>query len=70
MAKAQTAAMSHTLYADAGYDAEWVHVQRREQWGPESVIKPAVHRADGKRNRIWGSGMSKNYLAKMQFGKR
>jgi len=70
MAKAQTVAMPDTLYADAGYDAEWVHVQCREEWGPESVIKPAVHRADGKRNGIWRSGMSKNYLAKMQYGKR
>ena len=55
MAKAQTVAMPDTLYADAGYDAEWVHVQCREEWGPESVIKPAVHRADGKRNGIWRS---------------
>jgi len=38
--------------------------------GPESVIKEAVHRADGKRNGIWRSGMSKKYLAKMQDGKR
>ena len=65
MAKAQTVAMPDTLYADAGYDAEWVHVQCREEWGAESVIKPAVHRADGKRNGIWRSGMSKNYLARM-----
>jgi hypothetical protein len=70
MAKAQTVAMPDTLYADAGYDAEWIHVQCREEWGPESVIKPAVHRADGKRNGIWRSGMSKNYMAKMQYGKR
>jgi hypothetical protein len=70
MAKAQTVAMPDTLYADAGYDAEWVHAQCREEWGPESVIKPAVHRADGKRNGIWRRGMSKNYLAKMQYGRR
>ena len=70
MAKAQTGAMPDTLYADAGYDAEWVHAQCREEWGPESVIKAAVHRADGKRNGIWRSGMSKNYLAKMQYGRR
>jgi hypothetical protein len=45
MAKAQTMAMPDTLYADADYDAEWVHDQCREQWGAESVIKPAKHRA-------------------------
>jgi hypothetical protein len=70
MAKAQTVAMPDTLYADAGYDAEWVHAQCREEWGPESVIKAAVHRADGKRNGIWRSGMSKNYLARMHYGRR
>jgi Transposase DDE domain len=70
MAKAQAVAMPDTLYADAGYDAEWVHAQCREEWGAESVIKPAVHRADGKRNGIWRSGMSKNYLAKMKYGRR
>jgi hypothetical protein len=70
MSKAQVVAMPDTLYADAGYDAEWIHVQCREEWGAESVIKPAVHRVDGKRNGIWRSGMSKNYLAKMEYGKR
>ena len=70
LAKAQQVAMTDTLYADAGYDAEWVHVQCREVWGAESVIKPAKHRADGRRNGIWRSGMSKNYLEKMEYGKR
>jgi Transposase DDE domain/Transposase domain (DUF772) len=70
LAKAQKVAMPDTLYADAGYDAEWVHVQCREVWGAESVIKPAQHRADGRRNGIWRSGMSKNYLEKMEYGKR
>jgi hypothetical protein len=70
LSKAQTVAMPDTLYADAGYDAEWIHVQCREEWGAESVIKPAVHRADGKRNGIWRSGMSKNYLEKMEYGRR
>jgi len=70
MAKAQRVAMPDVLYADAGYDAEWVHAQCREEWGAESVIKAAVHRADGKRNGIWRSGMSKSYLKKMKYGKR
>lgn len=70
LAKAQNVAMPDTLYADAGYDAEWVHVQCREVWGAESVIKPAKHRADGRRNGIWRSGMSKNYLKRMAYGKR
>jgi hypothetical protein len=35
LAKAQAVVMPDTLYADAGYDAEWVHVQCREVWGAE-----------------------------------
>jgi hypothetical protein len=38
--------------------------------GPESVIKPAVRRADGKRGGFWRSGMSKRYLKKQGYGKR
>lgn len=70
MAKAQKAGMPDTLYADAGYDAEWVHVQCREQWGVESVIKPAVHRDDGKLGGLWRSGMTGKYLKKMEYGRR
>ena len=70
IAKAQKAAVPDTLYADAGYDAEWVHAQCREEWGVESVIKPAKHRADGRRNGLWRSGMTKPYLKKMEYGKR
>jgi hypothetical protein len=70
MRKAQQVAMPDILSADAGYDAEWVHAQCREEWGAESVIKPAVHRADGRRNGIWRSGMSQNYLKKMAYGRR
>jgi hypothetical protein len=70
IAKAQTAAVPDTVYADAGYDAEWIHAQCREEWGAESVIKPAKHRADGRRNGLWRSGMTKPYLKKMEYGKR
>jgi len=35
------------LYADAGYDAEWIHEHCREQWGVESVIPAVPRRADG-----------------------
>jgi hypothetical protein len=69
IAKAQEVARPDTLYADAGYDAEWIHAQCREEWGGDA-IKPARHRADGKRNGIWRSGMSKNYLRRMEYGRR
>jgi hypothetical protein len=70
IAKAQTAAVPDKLYADAGYDAEWIHVQCREEWGVESVIKPAVHRADGQMSGLWRSGMTENYLKRKGYGKR
>lgn len=70
IAKAQKAAVPDVVYGDAGYDAEWIHAQCREEWGVESVIKPVKHRADGRRNGLWRRGMSKNYLKKMEYGKR
>ena len=58
MAKASEATLPAKLYADAGYDAEWVHDQCRLDWGAESVIKPARQRADGTRSGFWRSRMS------------
>src|SRR5271154_5395142 len=70
IAKAQQSAVPDKLYADAGYDAEWIHVQCREQWGVESVIKPAVHRADGQMSGLWRSGMTEKYLKRKGYGQR
>jgi hypothetical protein len=70
ISKSSQATLPGKLYADAGYDAEWIHQQCREQWGVESVIKPAVHRADGKRNGFWRSGMSETYLKRKSYGSR
>lgn len=58
------------LYADAGYDAEWIHQQCREQWGVESVIKPSGHRADGIRNGRWRAKMSPRHLKNRGYGRR
>jgi hypothetical protein len=70
ISKSSQTTLPGKLYADAGYDAEWIHQQCREQWGVESVIKPAVHRADGKRNGFWRSGMSEKYLKRKGYGSR
>jgi hypothetical protein len=70
IAKAQTAAVPAKVYADAGYDAEWIHVQCREAWGVESVIKPAVHRKDGQLGGRWRSGMTEKYLKHKRYGQR
>ena len=43
--QAQTVGQPAQLLADAGYDAEWIHVQCREHWGVESLIVPNGQRA-------------------------
>jgi hypothetical protein len=58
------------LYADAGYDAEWIHEQCREQWPVESVIKPSGQRADGRRNGKWRSQMSPEHLQAREYWRR
>jgi len=58
------------LYADAGYDAEWIHERCREHWEVESIIKPNGHRADGRRNGRWRAKMSPKHLKKKQYGRR
>ena len=68
--QAQTTGRVERLYADAGYDAEWIHAQCREQWGAESLIKPNGQRADGRRNGRWRAGMSPEHLKERQFGRR
>ena len=70
IAKASESTLPAKLYADAGYDAEWIHDQCRLEWGVESVIKPAVHRADGQRNGHWRSGMTEKYLQHKGYGQR
>ena len=70
MAKASEASLPAKLYADAGYDAEWVHDQCRLEWGVESVIKPARQRADGSRSGFWRSRMSEDYLKCKGYGSR
>jgi len=59
------------LYADIGYDAEWIHVHCREKLGVESVIKPGPQlRADGGRHGKWRPQMNENYLKEQSYGKR
>lgn len=46
------------LYADAGYDAEWVHVWCREGAGIRSFIPLAQRRADGTAGGYWRGRMA------------
>ena len=70
LAQAQAVARPAQLYADAGYDAEWIHERCREQWGVESLIKPNGQRADGVRNGKWRAHMSKEHLKERGYGRR
>lgn len=58
------------LLADAGYDADWVHGVCREVWGVHSVIRPAVHRADGTVGGCYRPEMTKRELKRQGYGKR
>jgi hypothetical protein len=57
------------LYADAGYDAEWVH-QRAHAHGVESLIPPARQRADGTMGGQWRSRMTPAHLQARGYGRR
>ena len=70
LTQAQAVSRPTTLYADGGYDAEWIHARCRDQWGVESIIKPLNHRADGTRGGKWRSGMSEEHLQERGYGRR
>lgn len=70
LAIASVAQQPKRLFADAGYDAEWVHRFCREDLKVESVIKPAVHRSDGGANGKYRSQMTAENLKTKEYGKR
>lgn len=70
LSQAQAISRPTQLYADAGYDAEWIHERCRQQWGVESLIRPARQRSDGTRNGQWRSQMSAEHLRERGYGRR
>lgn len=68
--KSRAALQPRTLFADAGYDAEWVHEYCRDDWGVASWIPPAVHREDGRANGKYRSKMTPRRLKRNGYGKR
>jgi hypothetical protein len=58
------------LYADAGYDADWIHAQCRQEWGVESVIKPVYHRADRSLGGTYRAKMTATHLQRKGYGRR
>lgn len=69
---AQTQSVVHPakLYADAGYDAEWIHQHCREQWGVASVIPAVPRRADGTVGGKWRSQMTPEYVRAQGYNRR
>ena len=70
LAQAQAVSQPARLYADAGYDAEWIHVQCRDQWGVESVIPAVARRADGTRGGQWRAQMTPEFLEQKGYPRR
>ncbi len=70
LAKAMTVNQPDRVFADAGYDAEWVHTVCREDWQVESIIKPAVHRSDGTMSGKYRSQMTPETLMEKGYGRR
>ena len=57
------------LYADAGYDAEWVHRQAQEEWGVATAIPPVKHK-EGPPGGFYRSQMTTNWLKRIGYGTR
>jgi hypothetical protein len=70
LAQTRAVVQPKRLFADAGYDAEWIHVACRESWGVESIIPSIQRRADGKMGGKWRSRMTPERLEKAGFGRR
>jgi len=70
LCKTSAAVRPMVMYADAGYDAEWVHRFCRDLWGAKSFIPPAVHRKDGTVNGKYRSQMTPARLKRNKYGKR
>ncbi|HEY4417513.1 MAG TPA: IS5 family transposase [Verrucomicrobiae bacterium] len=70
LAQVAKVAQPQRLYADAGYDAEWIHEQCREQWGVASVIPAVPRRADGTIGGKWRSQMTPEYLKQAEYNRR
>jgi len=70
LAQAQRVIRPAHLYADAGYDAEWIHEYCRQQWGVPSVIPAVQRRADGTRGGQWRAQMSPEYLRRSGYNRR
>ncbi len=70
LAQTQAIVKPAKLYADSGYDAEWIHEQCREQWGVASVIPAVPRRADGTAGGKWRAQMTPEYVRQQGYSRR
>lgn len=70
LVKSHAAIQPERLYADAGYDAEWVHEFCREKWKVKSFIPPAVHRRNGTLGGKYRSQMTPERLKRNHYSRR
>jgi hypothetical protein len=70
LAKASAVNRPGRVFADAGYDAEWIHEYCREEWQVESVINPAMHRSDGTMTGQYRAQMTPENLKAKGYGRR
>ena len=68
--KSTAVVQPRTLFAAAGYDAEWVHAHFRDDWEVSSWIPPAGNRLDGGANGQYRSKMIPPRLKKNRHGRR
>lgn len=69
MDKASISVRPDILYADAGYDAEWLHRYCHEDWGVMPVIKPVKHK-QGPPGGEYRALMTESRLKKLGYGRR
>jgi hypothetical protein len=70
LVKTSAAVRPAAVYADAGYDAEWVHTFCWDLWRTKSFIPPAVHRKDGLANGKYRSQMTPLRLKRNGYTRR
>jgi hypothetical protein len=70
LAQTQAAVQPAKLFADAGYDAEWIHEHCREQWGVASIIPAVTRRMDGTVGGKWRAQMTPEFIQAQGYQRR
>jgi hypothetical protein len=70
LAQTQAVVRPAKLYADAGYDAEWLHEHCREKWGVASIIPAVPRRTDGTAGGKWRAQMTPDYVRQQGYNRR